>query len=36
MTQHTFKMRHYMSARQVQFLLRGGLINWMKERLSQQ
>jgi aconitate hydratase len=36
MTQHTFKMRHYMSARQVQFLLRGGLINWMKERLLQQ
>jgi aconitate hydratase len=36
MTQHTFKMRHYMSARQVQFLLRGGLINWMKERLSKQ
>jgi len=36
MTQHTFKMRHYMSARQVQFLLRGGLFNWMKERLSKQ
>ena len=36
MTQNTFKMRHYMSARQVQFLLRGGLINWMKERLSKQ
>ena len=35
MTQHTFKMCHYMSARQVQFLLRGGLINWMKERLAQ-
>jgi aconitate hydratase len=25
-----------MSPRQVQFLLRGGLINWMKERLSEQ
>ena len=36
MTQHTFKMCHYMSERQVQFLLRGGLINWMKERLSKQ
>ncbi|MFT5577013.1 MAG: aconitate hydratase [Bermanella sp.] len=29
-----FDMRHNMSPRQVQFLLRGGLINWMKERLS--
>jgi aconitate hydratase len=36
MTQNTFKMRHTMTARQVQFLLRGGLINWMKERLSKQ
>ena len=36
MTQHTFNMRHSMTARQVQFLLRGGLINWMKERLSKQ
>ena len=36
MTQNTFKMRHSMTARQVQFLLRGGLINWMKERLLKQ
>ncbi len=32
--QYKFQMRHSMSPRQVQFLLRGGLINWMKERLS--
>lgn len=30
----TFQVRHFMSPRQVQFLLRGGLINWMKELLS--
>jgi aconitate hydratase len=29
-----FQVRHFMSPRQVQFLLRGGLINWMKELLS--
>jgi aconitate hydratase len=29
-----FLMRHDMSPRQVEFLLQGGLINWMKERLS--
>lgn len=29
-----FSMRHDMSPRQVEFLLQGGLINWMKERLS--
>ena len=34
--QRNFQMRHDMSPRQVQFLLRGGLINWMKERLSEQ
>ena len=34
--QRKFQMRHDMSPRQVQFLLRGGLINWMKERLSEQ
>ncbi len=34
--QHQFQMRHSMSPRQVQFLLSGGLINWMKERLSGQ
>ena len=28
-----FQMCHSMSPRQVQFLLRGGLISWMKERL---
>jgi len=33
--QYKFQMRHSMSPRQVQFLLRGGLINWMKERLSE-
>jgi aconitate hydratase len=32
--QQKFSMRHDMSPRQVEFLLRGGLINWMKERLS--
>nr|AWD72116.1 aconitate hydratase [Polaromonas sp. E3S] len=32
--QHPFQVRHSMSPRQVQFLLRGGLINWMKERIS--
>jgi len=31
--QQQFQVRHFMSSRQVQFLLRGGLINWMKERL---
>jgi aconitate hydratase len=34
--QNKFQMHHSMSPRQVQFLLRGGLINWMKERLSEQ
>jgi len=34
--QQTFQVRHNMSPRQVQFLLRGGLINWMKDRLSGQ
>ncbi len=29
-----FQVRHFISPRQVEFLLRGGLINWMKERLS--
>ncbi len=32
--QYKFQVRHSMSPRQVQFLLSGGLINWMKERLS--
>nr|WP_181374811.1 aconitate hydratase [Polaromonas sp. E10S] len=32
--QHPFQVRHNISPRQVQFLLRGGLINWMKERIS--
>ncbi len=32
--QHQFQVRHNMSPRQVQFLLSGGLINWMKERLA--
>jgi len=32
--QYTFQVSHHMSPRQVLFLLRGGLINWMKERLS--
>ena len=34
--QHQFQVRHSMSPRQVQFLLGGGLINWMKERISAQ
>jgi aconitate hydratase len=34
--QHQFQVRHSMSPRQVQFLLSGGLINWMKERISAQ
>ena len=34
--QHQFQERHSMSPRQVQFLLGGGLINWMKERISAQ
>jgi aconitate hydratase len=34
--QHKVQVRHDMSPRQVQFLLRGGLISWMKERLSEQ
>ncbi|MDY7565025.1 aconitate hydratase [Pseudomonas sp. RTC3] len=32
--QVSFQVRHHMSPRQVQFLLSGGLINWMKERLT--
>ncbi len=32
--QRKLQVRHFMSSRQVQLLLRGGLINWMKERLS--
>ena len=32
--QYQFQMRHHMSPRQVQLVLSGGLINWMKERLS--
>jgi aconitase A len=32
--QRSFQVRHSMSRRQVQFVLSGGLINWMKERLS--
>jgi aconitate hydratase len=34
--QHQLQVRHSMSPRQVQFLLSGGLINWMKQRLSGQ
>jgi len=34
--QRQFQVRHFMSARQVQLLLRGGSINWMKQRLSGQ
>ena len=34
--QRKFQVRHFMSPRQVQVLLRGGLINWMKERLAGQ
>jgi aconitate hydratase len=30
----TFQVRHAMSPQQVQHLLSGGLINWMKERLA--
>jgi len=30
----SFQVRHSLSPRQVQFVLSGGLINWMKERLS--
>ncbi|RZI39988.1 aconitate hydratase [Herbaspirillum sp. HC18] len=29
-----FRVRHGMSPRQVQLMLRGGLINWMKEQLA--
>jgi aconitate hydratase len=33
-TQHkTFRARHTLSPRQVEILLCGGLINWMKRRL---
>jgi aconitate hydratase len=32
--QATFQVRHHMTPRQVLFLLRGRLINWMRERLS--
>lgn len=32
--QRSFQVGHSLSPRQVQFLLSGGLINWMKERLS--
>jgi aconitate hydratase len=32
--QRSFPVRHSLSPRQVQFVLSGGLINWMKERLS--
>ncbi len=32
--QRKFQVRHFMSSRQVQFLFSGGLINWMKQRLS--
>ncbi len=32
--QYNFQVRHHMSPRQVLFLMRGGLINWMRERLS--
>ncbi len=32
--QHQFQVRHSMSPRQVQLLLSGGSINWMKQRLS--
>ena len=34
--QQSFQVQHNISARQVQFLLQGGLINWMKERLLKQ
>jgi len=32
--QRSFRVHHSLSPRQVQFVLRGGLINWMKEQLS--
>lgn len=32
--QRQFQVCHFMSSRQVQLLLRGGLISWMKEQLS--
>jgi len=32
--QRSFQVGHSLSPRQVQFVLSGGLINWMKERLS--
>jgi len=32
--QYKFQVHHHMSPRQVLFLLRGGLINWMREHLS--
>ncbi len=32
--QVTFQVSHPMSPRQALFLLRGGLINWMRERRS--
>ena len=32
--QRSLQVRHSLSPRQVQFVLSGGLINWMKERLS--
>jgi aconitate hydratase len=32
--QQSFQVGHSLSPRQVQFALSGGLINWMKERLS--
>jgi aconitate hydratase len=35
MTQaRSLRLRHFMSPRQIQLIRRGGLINWMKERLS--
>jgi aconitate hydratase len=30
----TFQVRHFMSPRQVEFMLSGGLINWLKARMS--
>jgi aconitate hydratase len=32
--QRSFQVTHSLSPRQVEFALSGGLINWMKERLS--
>jgi aconitate hydratase len=32
--QRNFQVRHFMSPRQVQVMLCGGLINWVKDRLS--